>query len=73
IALEAGEAIASDGSTASFFTNQDGEFAILELAPGEFRLQLYSDPAAESVFAVPEDVVGRYDVEDVVFLQEDPQ
>ncbi|HKK49754.1 MAG TPA: hypothetical protein VJ932_11700, partial [Alkalispirochaeta sp.] len=73
IALEAGEVIASDGSTISFFTNQDGEFEILELAPGEFRLQLYSDPAAESVFAVPEDVVGRYDLEDVLFLQEDPQ
>ncbi|MFW5695177.1 MAG: hypothetical protein ACOCYB_08405 [Alkalispirochaeta sp.] len=69
IALEAGEVIASDGSTTSFFTNQDGEFEILELAPGEFRLQLYRDSAAESVFAVPEGAVGRYDLEDVVFLQ----
>jgi hypothetical protein len=73
IALEAGEVIAADGSTTPFFTNQNGEFEIRNLSPGEFRLQLYSDPAAETVFAVPEDVVGRYNLEDVVFLREDPR
>lgn len=73
IALEAGEVIAGDGSTTPFFTNQEGEFEILELAPGEFRLQLYRYPEAESVFAVPEDVVGRYNLEDVIFLREESQ
>ncbi|GEM_PF-6470492 len=70
IALEAGEVIAGDGTTLPFFTNQEGGFEITDLSPGEYRLQLYADPAAETVFAIPGDAVGRYDLEDVVFLRE---
>lgn len=71
IGLEAGEVIASDGTSTTFFTNQEGEFEILELTPGEYRLLLYSDPESETVLAIPPDVVGRYDLEDVVFLREE--
>jgi outer membrane usher protein FimD/PapC len=71
LALEAGEVVASDGSTIPFFTNGDGEFEITGLTAGEYRLYLFADPEAETVFAVPGDVAGRYDLDDVVFFVEE--
>jgi outer membrane usher protein len=71
LSLQAGEVVASDGSGIPFFTNGDGEFEITGLSAGEYRLFLYADPDAETVFAVPDDVAGRYDLDDVVFFVEE--
>ncbi len=67
--LEAGEIVDSRGGIMPFFTNREGRFEIAEVAPGEYRLFLYQYPDAQVVFAVPEDELGRYDLEDVVFLR----
>lgn len=71
VALEAGEIMDSVGEVLPFFTDRDGNFEVLEVLPGEYRLLLYRYPDAQVVFAVPEDETGRFDLEDVVFLRED--
>lgn len=71
IPLEAGEIVDAFGNTEQFFSNRDGMFEIVDVAPGEYRLYLYRYPGAESLFAVPEDATGRFDLEDVIFLTEE--
>jgi len=71
IPLEAGEIVDAFGNTGQFFSNRDGFFEIIDVAPGEYRLYLYRYPDAQSLFAVPEDATGRFDLEDVVFLTEE--
>lgn len=70
IALQAGEVVDSNGTATLFFTDEEGRFELLELAPGEYRLFLFADPEAETVLSVPPDAVGRYDLGPVVFLGE---
>jgi outer membrane usher protein FimD/PapC len=71
IALEAGEIVDAFGNAGQFFSNRDGAFEIIDVAPGEYRLYLYRYPDAQSLFAVPDGETGRFDLEDVVFLTEE--
>jgi outer membrane usher protein len=71
IGLEAGEVVDAQGNSNVFFSDRDGAFEIIDIAPGEYRLYLYSYPEAQSIFAVPEGESGRYEVGDVVFLTEE--
>lgn len=71
IGLEAGEIVDAFGNTTLFFTDRDGRFEVIDIAPGEYRLYLFSYPDAQSIFAVPEGETGRYELDDVVFLTEE--
>lgn len=68
IGLEAGEVIADDGRTIVFFTNAEGEFEVTGLSSGEYRLTLFRYPGGETRFAIPPEALGRYNLEDVIFL-----
>lgn len=73
IGLEAGEVIAGDGTTIVFFTNEEGEFEVTGLSGGEYRLTLFRYDAAETIFAIPPEAVGRYNLQDVVFLTQEEE
>lgn len=68
LGLQVGEIVDSSGASRMFFTARDGYFEIHGVTPGEYRLFLYDYPDSESLFAVPEDAQGRFDLEDVVFF-----
>jgi hypothetical protein len=61
----------AQGNSTVFFSDRDGAFEIIDIAPGEYRLYLYTYPDAQSIFAVPEGENGRFEVGDVVFLTEE--
>ncbi|MFO8042246.1 MAG: hypothetical protein R6U25_03510 [Alkalispirochaeta sp.] len=71
IALQAGELVAPDGSSSTFFTNQDGQFEVTNLLAGEeYRLELYADAGGSASFSIPEDAAGLYVLNDVLFLKD---
>ncbi|MEX2443528.1 MAG: fimbria/pilus outer membrane usher protein [Alkalispirochaeta sp.] len=72
IALQAGELVATDGTSTMFFTNQDGHFEVTNLVAGEeYELGLYADTDGKVVFGIPEDAAGLYELDDVLFLEEE--
>ncbi|MBD2653746.1 fimbrial biogenesis outer membrane usher protein [Synechocystis sp. FACHB-383] len=65
IALQVGQVRSlSDPSWSplELFTNRAGRFALTGLGPGEYELQLFSDPPRTIRFEIPADKTGIYDM-----------
>ncbi|MFO7850195.1 MAG: hypothetical protein R6V67_09570 [Spirochaetia bacterium] len=49
-----------------FFTNEEGDFQLYDIEPGEYKLLLYADKMASTQFTVPEDAESPYRLEETV-------
>lgn len=68
VALQAGEVVDASGLSWVFFTDREGNFEVHDITPGEYRLFLFGYTGTQSIFGVPEDAVGRFDLDDVLFI-----
>lgn len=65
LALMTGAATEKGGSArkVEIFTNREGRFSASGLAPGEWNIEMATEPATRYVLRVPEQTVGLYRVE----------
>ena len=65
LALVTGTAVEKGGSAkkVEIFTNRDGRFSAQGLAPGEWDIEMATEPATRYLLRVPADTVGMYRAE----------
>lgn len=69
IALQAGQVTSlsdSNWTPVTLFTNKVGKFALLGLKPGRYELKLFTEPVRSTIFEVPADKTGIYDLGNLI-------
>ncbi len=66
------ESLDDPNSSQPFFTNDDGEFTLVDLDPGRYRLKIVTDPSGEIELEIPEDAARVHDF-GVLTVQPDPR